>query len=115
MMKMTALIAALLIGSSAAVAQGGTVLTLPTIQPNPSQGASCSSAPPSNLATPIAANTVMFNCVVFPASWTGTVTGPLASPFAVGPVTGNTFTIIVTSAVAAGTVLPAPGTVNINP
>ena len=68
----------------------------------------------ASLAVPVAAGTVIFSCTVSPAGWTGVVTSNLAAPFAVSGLSGNTFNIVVSTAVvAAGTV--APGSVSTAP
>lgn len=71
-----------------------------------------------SLSFPIPLGATVYNCMVLPSSWTGTVTpapsGGLAAPYAVGPVIGNTFTVI-TTAIIPGPTAPVPGALISNP
>jgi hypothetical protein len=61
---------------------------------------SVDAVPVTGLSAPVAAGTVVYNCTVQPTTWTGTVSlKSTAGAFnqgslAVGPITGNTFTIV---------------------
>ena len=83
---------------------------------NASTVAACAQA--ASLSTPIAAGTVVYYCEVLPTSWTGTVapatTNGLVSPYALSPVTGNTFNIYASVAIP-GPTIPAPGFITSTP
>lgn len=120
-----ALIAALLLGVSSA-AHAAASLTLPTITihnpPVVSTTITCTNptfpAPvdPSNnlpFAT-IAPGTALWNCVVAPSNWTGTVSLPGAPDLTTSPPSGNLFNVIVgATPLAAGTY--SPGTLTSTP
>lgn len=102
------------IGSSAA-AQGATI-TLPsvTFTTPASTSITCTETAAANLVVPVAANTVIFSCTVAPSTWTGTVAGSLNAPFAVAGLSGNTFNIVLSTAVTAAAT-DTPGSVTTSP
>lgn len=109
MKKFGLILAAALALTSSADAQ--ITLTIPAPLYNSATSATCAGVP--GLNTPVASGTTVFNCIVSPASWTGTVTSNLVAPYALGPIVGNTFTIIVNVAVpTVPTVVPGSVTVN---
>lgn len=62
-----------------------------------------------------AVGSVVFTCTVPPAGWTGTVQFSGGPPFSVTPLVGNTFNVILSTAVTATTTFPAPGSITTTP
>lgn len=98
-----------------AQAQGATI-TLPSVTfTSPvSTSITCVETAAANLVVPVAANTVIFSCTVAPSNWVGTVAASLNAPFAVSGLSGNTFNVIVSSAVTVAAT-DTPGSVSTSP
>lgn len=115
-MKNRILAFALLIFAALGGAAYAATVTLPSVTfTSPiSTSITCTQTAAANLVVPVAANTVIFSCVVAPAKWNGTVTATLNAPFAVAGLSSNTFNVVNSVAVTvAGTVVP--GSVSTSP
>ena len=110
MKKLLFICAMLLVGSQARAA----TLTLPSVTFTSPASTTIACTQTGSLAVPVAAGSVIFTCTVSPATWIGSVAANLVAPFAVSGLSGDTFSIIVSSAVTvAGTV--SPGSVTTSP
>jgi hypothetical protein len=99
----------------AAQAQNAT-LTLPSVTFTlpVSTGINCTETAASNLVLPVASGTVIFTCAVMPVNWAGAVSLNGSGLFAVSGLSGNTFNVVLTSAVTAPAT-DAPGTLTAVP
>jgi hypothetical protein len=82
--------------AAATLALPGVVFTGPV-----STSITCTETAAANLVVPVAAGTVIFQCTVQPTNWLGAVSLSGGSPFALTTPVGNTFNVILSTAVTA--------------